>query len=86
MAARDRAHPHGRALPSFAPREMLVQLRAVFAGKKATEKVGAKTGQGRAGVAGRVKAIEVKKEKKKADRARFSVPLRCSPPPGSCRS
>jgi len=46
MAARERAHPHGRALPSFAPREMLVQLRAVFAGWKATGKGGSKTGQG----------------------------------------
>jgi len=29
MTARGRAHPQGRALPSFAPREMLVQLRVV---------------------------------------------------------
>jgi len=44
MAARDRAHLRGRALPSFALREMFVQLRAVVAGLKATGKGGSKNG------------------------------------------
>jgi len=39
MAARGRAHPHGRALPSFAPRETLVQLRAVVAAFKRVKAV-----------------------------------------------
>jgi len=44
MAARGRPYPHGRALPSLAPRGMLVQLRAVVAGLKATGKGGSKNG------------------------------------------
>jgi len=44
MAARGRPYPYGRALPSFAPREMLFQLRAIVARWKATGKGGSKNG------------------------------------------